>query len=36
MKNIRLETQNLSIGYHSRAPRPPVAGNLNLRLRGGS
>ena len=35
MKNIRMEAHALSIGYHSRSPRPPVASELNLTLRAG-
>ena len=32
MTKTLIETQDLSIGYHSRKPAPPVAGGLNLRL----
>lgn len=35
MITTRLETHNLSIGYHSRSSRPPLANGLNLRLPAG-
>ena len=35
MTRVRLEAQALSIGYHNRHRRPPIASGLNLSLRAG-